>query len=179
MRIFIVFMALFLSACSNVPVAIKTAPQPDVQLNQLNANNVMSHQGQKVRWGGQIVKVENDNNGSTLHIAQFPLNSYGRPVTDNDGDGRFIATSRDFIDPAIYKQGTLVTLAGTLTDNQVVTIDKKTMSLPVVQIRDIYRWNRHHYNRERWVGPGYYNGFYSPYYPGWRSSWRYYNGFYW
>jgi outer membrane lipoprotein len=173
-------MVLFLGACSNVPVAIQQAPQPDLQLKQLNAD-AASHQGQKVRWGGQLVKVENDNDGSTIHIAQFPLNSYGRPIVDNrdDGDGRFIVKTQQFIDPAIYKQGTLVTVAGTLAENETVTIDKKTMSLPVIALTDIYRWANYNYNRDPWYGPGYYNGFYSPYYPGWRSSWRYYNGFYW
>lgn len=181
MRILSVFMLLLLSACSNVPVTIQTAPEPNLQFDQLSGDTT-AYQGQVVRWGGQVVKVENDNQGSTIHIAQFPLNSYGRPVIKegNDGGGRFIARTGTFIDPAIYKQGTLITVVGPLQQNQTVFIDKKSMSVPVVNADDVYRWINQDYRRDPYYGNGYYyDPYYGRYYPGWRSSWRYYQGFYW
>ena len=83
MKILLPIFMLMLSACSSVPVAIKNAPDPDPQLAKV-ASNVMTYQGQQVRWGGQIIKVENSDQGATLQIAQFPLNSYGKPLSDKD-----------------------------------------------------------------------------------------------
>ena len=134
--------------------------------------------------GGQNVKVENDEQGATLHIAQFPLNGFGRPQVKEgqDGGGRFIAITPEFVDPAIYKQGTLVTVAGPLVGEQTVTIDKKMLKVPVIQIKESYRWLNYS-NRNRGYGPGYYDPFYDPFYYSpswyWRSSWRYRHGYWW
>lgn len=174
-------MLLILTACSNVPVAIKNAPSPDLQLAQLSGK-VSAHQGEKVRWGGQIVKVENTDNGSTLHIAQFPLNSFGRPNIEADSDGRFLAQTNEFIDPYIYKEDTRVTVTGLISKQDTITVDKKTMTVPVVQISDIYRWTVSSYEDDPyWRGyPYYYDHFgYGVSYPRSRSHWHYGRGFYW
>ncbi len=179
MRVFFPFLMLLLSACSNLPMAIKEAPNPDWQLSQV-AVQAEQHKGDAIRWGGQVVKVENDDNGSTIHVAQFPLNSFGRPDTDGVSQGRFLIHSVRFIDPYIYKDGTLITVAGIVDKKETVTIDKKTMALPVVTATQLYRWSKADYPRDPHY-PYYYDPFaFGPYYgPGLRPSWRYYNGLYW
>jgi outer membrane lipoprotein len=172
---------LLLAGCSNVPVAIKTAPQPDWQLNQISGK-AASHQNEVVRWGGQIVKVENNDSGSLLHIAQFPVNSYGRPDETADSQGRFLARTADFIDPYIYKSGTLVTVAGKIADEQSVTVDKKNMTIPVVEIGQIYRWTPRQYVHDPfWYdSPFYYDRFgYGFSHPRWRTRGYYSYGPYW
>jgi len=180
MKYFVSIILLLLTACSNVPVAIKDAPSPDLQLAQLS--NASSHEGQRVRWGGQVVKVENTDEGSTLHIAQFPLNSFGRPDTDDHSDGRFLAYSKKFIDPSIYDKGTRVTVAGLVANESTIKVDQKTMTVPVVQISDIYRWTMPSYDRDPyWRGyPYYYDHFgYSIGHPRGHSHWYYNRGYYW
>lgn len=180
MKALVSIFLLLLAGCSNVPVAIKTAPQPDWQLSQISGK-AASHQGEAVRWGGQIVKVDNDDSGSLLHIAQFPLGSYGRPDNSEDSDGRFLARTADFIDPYIYKSGTLVTVAGHIAAEKNVTVDQKTMTIPVISINQIYRWTPRQYARDRYYDhPYYYDRFgYGMYYPHWRSHWFYRHGYYW
>jgi len=176
-----VVMLLILTACSNVPVAIKDAPNPDLQLAQLSGK-ASSHQGQKVRWGGQVVKVENTDKGATLHIAQFPLNSFGRPIIEGDSEGRFLAQTKEFVDPYIYEKGTRVTVAGLIVSDGTIKVDKKTMTVPIVQVSDIYRWVVSNYDRDPyWRGyPYYYDHFgYGVSYPRGRSHWHYGHGFYW
>jgi outer membrane lipoprotein len=179
MKALIPVLMLFLAGCSNVPVAIKQAPQPDWQLAQISGK-AESHQGEPVRWGGQVVKVENDENGATLHIVQFPLNSYARPNSDSRSQGRFLATSSAFIDPYIYKSGTLVTVAGDIAGQETINIDKKSMTVPVIRIREVYRWQpKRDYRDPYWYDP-YYNRFgYGFSYPHWRSRWYYDHGYYW
>jgi outer membrane lipoprotein len=181
MKVLFPLVFLFLVGCSNVPVAIKEAPQPDWQLGQVSQQPAQ-HQGEAIRWGGQIVKVENSDAGSLLHVVQFPLNSYGRPDIDRRSQGRFLAQTSQFIDPYIYKSGTLITVAGTVSGDKTITIDKKTMTIPVVTIGETYRWMSQRYNDDRyWHGyPYYYDRFgYGLSYPHWRSRWYYGRGYYW
>lgn len=179
MRALIPLLLLFLAGCSSTPVAIKNPPSPDWQLSQI-AGKAASHQGETVRWGGQIIKVDNDDSGSTLHIAQFPLNSYGRPISDKNSEGRFLAHTRDFIDPYIYKSGTLITIAGRVTGEKQLTVDQKTLSVPVIGISEMYRWSAQHYRDPYWYRDPYYDYFgYGLSYPAWRSNWYYRHGYYW
>lgn len=178
MKALIPLLFLILAGCSNVPVAIKNAPQPDWQLAQIKGK-VDLHQGEPVRWGGQVVKVENEEHRSTLHIVQFPLNSFARPDRNRKSEGRFLARTTDFLDPYIYKPGTLLTVAGKISSQETVTIDKKTMTVPVVTIDEIYRWQPQQYYRDPyWYDPYYYGRFgYGD--PRWRSYWYYGPGYYW
>lgn len=181
MKALIPVFFLILAGCSNVPVAIKEAPQPDWQLAQISGK-ADSHQGEPVRWGGQIVKVENDEQGSTLHVVQFPLNSYARPDDDSRSQGRFLARTKEFIDPYIYKSGTLITIAGNIDSQKTINIDKKSMTVPVINIREMYRWQPQNYRRDPyWYDhPYYYDRFgYGVSYPYWRSHWYYRHGYYW
>lgn len=181
MKCIVPIMLLLLTACSHVPVEIKDPPSPDLQLAQYNKQADKQH-GINVRWGGQVVKIENDKNGSTLHIAQFPLNGFGRPNINKDSDGRFLAHSSEFIDPYIYKVGTRVTVYGAIKAERKVNIDKKTLNLPLIEISDIYRWIITEQRAEPyWQGyPYYYDRFgYGVSYPHWRSHWHYGRGFYW
>lgn len=181
MKVIVPVMLLMLSACSNVPVAIKDAPNPDLQLAQVS-DDAVNQKGQRVRWGGQIVKVENNDEGAFLHIAQFPLNSFGRPITSDDSDGRFLAYNKTFVDPYIYKKGTSVTVAGVINNTSTIKVDQKIMTVPVVQVTDLYRWTVSHYDRDPyWRGyPYYYDHFgYGVSYPYWRSRWHYGRGYYW
>lgn len=172
---------LLLTACSTTPTAIRTAPDPDPGLAEVSAR-IASHTGDVVRWGGRVIKVENDDNGATIHVAQFPLNSYGRPQIDRDSEGRFLASSTTFIDPYIYKEGTLLTVAGVVVSEQTLTVDKKQLTLPVVRVTALHRWPPRQPVRDPYYWPGYphYDYFgYGLHYPGPRSYWRYYHGYYW
>lgn len=172
-------LILLMAGCSSTPVAIKNPPSPDWQLNQI-AGKASSHQGEPVRWGGQIVKVENDDAGSTLHIAQFPLNSYGRPISDKKSQGRFLAHSTEFIDPYIYKSDILVTIAGKIADETEITIDQKKLSVPVININEIVRWTTQYHRDPYWYRDPYYDHFgFGLSYPAWRSNWYYRHGYYW
>lgn len=182
MKALVPLIFMLLVGCSNVPVAIKEPPKPDWQLGQVS-QQISQHKGEAVRWGGQIIKVENSDTGSLLHIVQFPLNSFGRPNSKQKSQGRFLARSNEFVDPYIYEEGTLVTVAGHLADQQTITIDKKTMTVPIVRISTLYRWTpaEGYYRDPYWSGyPYYYGRFgYGLSYPHWRSRWYYSRGFYW
>jgi outer membrane lipoprotein len=130
---------MFLTACSSTSPLIKSAPSDDYQLKQV-VLNVDSFIGKQVRWGGKVIKVNNDDNYSTVHMVQFPLNGYGKPRPRQASQGRFSSQSREFLDPAIFEEGTLVTFAGTVQSKETVTVDKKSLLVPIINITEFHIW---------------------------------------
>ncbi|MDX1573367.1 MAG: Slp family lipoprotein [Methylophaga sp.] len=156
---FIVIFLVALSACSSVPKNIKSPPESDVQLNQVLANK-QANAGESIRWGGEIVEIENNADFSMVQVVQFPLNQYGKPVTNRSSQGRFMARSTQFLDPVVYKTGSLITFTGQATLETVKRqVDEKLVIMPVVDVTDSYRWQA---NQAR-PSTIYYDPFFHPY----------------
>lgn len=126
-----------------------------------------AHLGERVRWGGVIVAVGNLATGSELEILARPLDSSGRPTATEGALGRFIARTRQFLDPLIYKADSEVTLAGTLTDPVTRSIGSFPYSYPVVATEVLHLWGPRPIPRDPsyWDDPWYPWGY--PY-PWWR-----------
>lgn len=183
MKAFILLLYLFLVACSSLPVNIENPPVSDISYNHAVQSNER-YQKMPVRWGGVIAAVENEQNASYLQILSYPLNSYGRPILSETAQGRFVVKSNQFLDPMLYEKNAEITVAGILLGKIDRTIDKKVMSLPLIQSTTLYQWPQYNnyypypyyygdygYGFGGWGGMGYY----SPYgfggfggYPYWR-----------
>ena len=169
---------LFLSACSNLPPAIQDAPLYDIAYRQA-MQNLAKYKNAPVRWGGIIVDVENEQDYTLVQVLYYPLGSYGRPLTDQSNEGRFVIKTPEFLDPAIYAKSTEITVAGTLAGDIERTVGKKNMRLPLISAGVIYQWpdyapsGAYGYGGYGGFGYGYgpYNSFYG-YYP------YYWGGFY-
>jgi outer membrane lipoprotein len=165
---------LLLNACSTLPPAISDPPLYD--LSYLEATqNINKYKNAPVRWGGVIVDVANEQSRSLVQILSYPLNSQGRPTTDQPHQGRFVITTPAFLDPAVYKKDTSITVAGTLMGDIERTVDKKSLSLPLLTITDMHLWPDYatnYHNGGFYGGYGPYNGFYG--YP----AWGYYRPFF-
>jgi outer membrane lipoprotein len=166
----IAILATFITACSSTPTTIQQAPSADLQLKQvLTAPD--NYLGQKVRWGGKIIEIKNFQDHAQIQLVQFPLNRKGRPLESSDSQGRFYVRSNDFLDPEIFKVDTMLTVYGELEDKTTVTVDEKTLTLPVIRMEENKRWPVYSasglpYNPKHdmpFVGYGYYaTGTYSP-----------------
>jgi len=178
---------IFLSACSSLPPAISNAPTEDLPLKKV-AIDVGLFIGKTVRWGGKIIKVNNDENFSTVQVLQYPLNSFGTPKITETSQGRFFSQSKKFLDPEIYEEGELVTFVGTVQSVETIQVDKKTLLLPVINIQDSHVWPERykgtshyyvdHHHGGRYYGYGYYPyGHYHDYY-GSHGRGRYYPYYY-
>lgn len=169
MKTFIIMLfALTLTACGTT--SSTGGRYGAVQLEQV-MSAVDSHIGQSVRWGGKIIEVKNFQDYSQIQLVQFPLNRRGRPIETDESQGRFFVRSNAFLDPEIFKVGTMLTVNGEVVDKATLKVDQKDLVLPVVTIADTQRWPTHSasgrpYNpKHDWpfVGYGYYaTGSYSP-----------------
>jgi outer membrane lipoprotein len=166
MKKFLPFAFLLLTACSNLPPAIKDPPAYDLGYLEAAANTA-KFKTAPVRWGGTIVEVENEPSFSAIQVLAYPLSGNGRPELGETSQGRFVVKSAGFLDPAVYTKNKAITVAGNLLGSTERTIGNKALQLPMISANQIHLWEELDY--------------YSPYYGGyggWGYGFGYGGGFY-
>lgn len=134
-------LAIFLfSACaSTIPEPVRTPPSGDLDLTTVLGKHDQ-FDGDAVRWGGTIASVENHEDETWIEIVAHRLSRKGRPLSDYDSEGRFMAVVEGFADPAIYTQDRKLTVAGTLDGSTAKSIGDFDYVYPVVRASSFYLW---------------------------------------
>jgi outer membrane lipoprotein len=184
MKNYFLLICLLLTACSSLPPTIENPPAFDLAYSYAT-QNPERYKNLPVRWGGVIAEVDNEQNASLVQVLLYPLNSYGRPMLDEQPQGRFVVKSAKFLDPLVYAKNSEITVAGTLIGTINRTIGQKTMTFPLVLSSTLYLWPVYNYSDYYgYYGYGGYGGYafpyggyggfgYSPYYYGFpRYGWR-------
>lgn len=171
MRIVSLLFITLLAACSAGKPSLFATSTNDITYQQLT-QHVDQFQHEIVRWGGVIVDVENAEDRARLTVVHFPLTRYGKPITSENSDGRFVVLSERFLDPIIYSKGKLITVIGQVDGSETQKIDKRTLTLPVILLQENHLWPENYtegsrpYNPKHdapFLGYGYYGtGSYSP-----------------
>lgn len=136
----VVSMALLLIGCASVPQAVdQPVSEPELSLVAVQ-KAPDQYRGQTVRWGGSVVKVVNNSGGSQLEVLARPLQTSSRPSETGASPGRFIIASDDFLDPEVFKSGTLVTVLGEVAGVQTGKVGEYDYHYPVVQAAGLHLW---------------------------------------
>lgn len=166
-RFLLYFTILALCGCaSNIPISVKNAPVPDPEYQQVK-QDVEDFKDQNVRWGGQIISVENKEDSTWIEILASPLDSFGRPSPSEDYEGRFIARINGFLDPKQYSEDRAITIFGIIDTVFFRKIDDYTYSYPLVSAKEHYLWseysnvNNRYYDNYPFYYPFGYRHFYS------------------
>ena len=165
-----------LSGCASNPISgkLRNQAQP-LTLTQVKVNP-QATQGTVVIWGGRIINTINTTNGGEIYVLELPLDRKEMPYPDDTAStGRFIARSPEFLDPAAYPRGYLITVAGRTQGVRNERLQNVLYRYPVLDVQQIHLWTqrqRDYYYYD--VSPGWYWG----YYPLWwnDSSMWYYPG---
>ncbi|HUA66778.1 MAG TPA: Slp family lipoprotein [Alphaproteobacteria bacterium] len=136
-----VMLFAMLAGCASYPFDKNLRDQAKpYSINQVQANPKTTR-GATVIWGGRIIRTINGTNGGEIYVLQLPLNRNERPAGDNTAaGGRFIAISPEFLDPAAYPPGKLITVAGQLDGVRDQFLDNILYAYPVVLIRQSHQW---------------------------------------
>lgn len=140
-----------------------------------------AHIGHILKVGGVVLSAKRLVDRTEVTVLQIPLDNDSVPKWNRTkSKGRFIATQKDFLDPATLPQGTRVTLIGEVTGQATVQVDAEEKVYPVLAIRAIQVWPmipRNAYGYHPYWGPyPYWGGYWGWYWPYSVSSFGYYSG---
>jgi outer membrane lipoprotein len=101
-----------LAACAHVvSKESRDMADPGVTLEEL-FKEPESFRGKTVILGGSIINTTNTDEGTYIEVLQRPLDYRGRPTATDKSLGRFMVFDKDYLEPAIYRKGRKLTVAG-------------------------------------------------------------------
>jgi outer membrane lipoprotein len=160
----VITIAVALGGCATVPAPIAGDNFATVTPQQAVSQNAS---GQRVRWGGEIINVEPRADATCFEVLSRELWSDARPNRHDHSDGRFIACSKGFYDPAVYVRGRDLTVTGSLNGIEQHKVGEYNYTFPQVSADQVYLWPKREYVND-YYGYGWYDPFWGPYWgPGW------------
>jgi outer membrane lipoprotein len=158
--------AIALAGCATVPAPLAGNDFAGLTPQQAIAQNVT---GQRVRWGGEIVKVEPRSGETCFEILSRELYADARPNRLDKSEGRFLACKTGFFDPAVYTQGRDITVVGTINGHEQHKVGEYDYTYAKVDATEVYMWpKRSNVAYDPW-GPCY-DPFWGP--GSWGSRWN-------
>ena len=137
----LVFLPVFLAGCTIIPEPIQVSEQTKlVPFDDVANSQNLLPMGEKARWGGKIVSVENKKDVSEIEIVFFPESSSGKPQTSQPSTGRFKAVVEGFVDPIVFEQGRLITVVGEVGDLNTGLIGEQQYEYPTLNAMGYYMW---------------------------------------
>ena len=156
---------LALGACATVPKPLE-GPYANTQ------PAAAGHDGERVRWGGEIIRVDTTADRSCFEILGRELDDSARPRRRDESAGRFLACRSGFYDPEVFTKGREVTVTGTLAGSEERKVGEYEYRYPRVDADVIYLW------QQRVARPYYYDPYpFGPFGPyggygfGWDPFW--------
>jgi outer membrane lipoprotein len=141
------FAVLFLIAV--LPMLFACAPvfSPEL-LNRVDRSLPFSelrkapdqHKGALVLFGGMIVSVKNSQQGSIVEILQKPLDSDNAPLDTDLTEGRFLAHTDQYLDPAVFLPGRMITVIGEVAGSKMMLIDEVQYQYPLLNATAMHLW---------------------------------------
>jgi outer membrane lipoprotein len=160
-------LALVLAGCATtVPEGVRQAPPDNPALGEVRANPE-AFSGRAARWGGSIASVHNRSQETCIEVVGRPLQANGRPYDDDRSEGRFLACVNEFLDPAIYSKGRLLTVSGSVEGAETRPVGDFPYRYPRLRVADYQLWAP--LPERRAADP-----FWDPYWdPFWHGPWPY------
>lgn len=164
---YLVLLTVFLfSGCSIVPDSIDVPEGTQLVSYSKAVTSGANAQGQKARWGGLIVGVENKPDKTFIELAHFPLNHYGKPGTSGETSGRFKVQIDGFVDPIVFEEGRSATFLGTIIAPTMGMVGEQPYIYPTIVADDYHMWrDRDVYHMDTFAFNNF-TGWYSPFWGG-------------
>jgi outer membrane lipoprotein len=162
-------LVILLNACTPV-----ISPQLMEQVDRnLTYGSLISRpdeaKGKVVLLGGTIVQTVPKPEETEVEVVQKQISSSGEPYLTDKSEGRYLVVVKRFLDPAIYRSGRDITVAGEVQGFAVRRLGEIDYRYPVIAALELYLWKEPYssqaypypypfgypYYRRGWLYPGY------------------------
>lgn len=161
--------ALALGACATIPQPLAG----DFPATTPNTAHGAGAEGARVRWGGELILTEPEQQQTCFYVLSHELDKQARPKEGGISTGRFVACKDGFYEPEEFAKGREITVTGTVHGTITRKVGEYDYTYPRVVADTIYLWAK----RPRYVyvnDPFYYDPFWGPWGP-----WNPWYGPYW
>ena len=141
----ILFLPVFLLSCGSI-VSEEIRERTDTSLTFKEvAQNPDEYNGKIVLWGGAILQILPQDDGSTwLEVLEWPLGWTKRPKRTVSFRGRFLIVFKERLDPSLYSEGDRVTVAGeiqgSIQGEEIESLSDPTYRYPLLLSKEIHAW---------------------------------------
>jgi outer membrane lipoprotein len=98
------------------------------------------YMGETVLLGGKILETLATSDSSEITVLELSLSQQGRLADGVKSQGRYLVRSDQFLDPAIYKKDTLLTVVGKINGKEDRKIGDFDYLYPIVEKIEIKLW---------------------------------------
>ncbi len=157
-RLIVITALLFLSACAP-PFSRSVLDQVDrtITFRDLRSDPER-YKGKLVMLAGVIVEVRNAREGTLIEVLQRPAGRRGQPLETDSTEGRFIISTDQFLDAAVYHQGRLITVVGQAAGLKIQPLGEIEYRYPVITAKELHLWEPYAGPRFS-IGVGIYHGY--------------------
>jgi outer membrane lipoprotein len=162
-------MFLFSGCASKVPKVIATPPAGDIRVDEVQ-QRYQAFTDARIRWGGEIIAVENLPQETHIEILSRPLYDGGKPKDDSRSIGRFLARIEGYLEPEEYPKNRKITVTGRIVEIVNKPVGEYLYSYPVVEVEAYHVWPE----QKVYTHPYYYDPFYDPFFHPYWPRYPYY-----
>ena len=102
--------------------------------------NPQYHLGKTFVLGGAIIETENYSDRTLLVVLHHGLGFANKPDPGSGSEGRFLVQVREFLDPAIFRPGRLVTVLGEVVGEDARPLQDGMYVYPVIAGSEMHLW---------------------------------------
>ncbi|UVT17469.1 MAG: Slp family lipoprotein [Nitrospira sp.] len=139
-------LSVFLGGCNRyqvIPERLAAQVNHKLTYEEVKASPD-AYKGQIVVWGGEVLTAARETDRTKVEVLQLPLNKDHIPLDNRASSrGRFLAVDSrgEIIDPAIFEEGSRITVIGEIVGSRTETREKAMYDYPVIVIRDMTVWD--------------------------------------
>jgi outer membrane lipoprotein len=133
-------LVLLLNACAPV-ISPQLMEQVDRNLTYGSlASRPDEAKGKIVLLGGTIVQTVPKPNETEIEVVQKQVGSSGEPYLTDKSEGRYLVVVDRFLDPAIYRSGRDITVAGEVQGSVLRRLGEIDYRYPVIAAVELHLW---------------------------------------
>ena len=144
----LLFLFVIISGCAHViSKDLRAKVDPSLSLGEV-LQNPNPYKGKFVLWGGEIIQVLRQENGTTLiEVLEWPLGWRGEPQRTVSFRGRFLLSSKESLDPRLYGRGVKITVAGeiqgSMPGEKIKSVSDPAYRYPLILSQEIHLWEEY------------------------------------
>jgi len=141
---FLFFLSFVVGCAPVISTELNAGADTSLSFKEVQGNPE-TYKGKIVLWGGEIIQVLPQENGTTfIEILEWPLGWWDKPRKTVEFRGKFLVSVKEPLDLSIYKRGKRVTIAGEIQGeiegSKVKELSDSTYRYLVLLSKEMHVW---------------------------------------